>query len=303
MPDEFYHPLGRSPSPIPSTSPTPSTYRSVLQHFAEAALADPKRLHLLYTSLRAAYSNARQTILCQAEELASLKGFLSKTDDWSGAQLLQALADLNLEIIQLSASVAEEFATNARVDTRVTVIAKERDREIVRPALGREMIKLLEEREHAQDPTLVLFALQPWEVCAKPTTSRWRALTYKHARSLLTRRTDFSEPSSPDTVTPSPLNSAPSSIASASSVPPRTTGPATSFLFPLSANLLYIYGRGALSHGSIVFAPTTDRSIPEGNLRVDITPQFETDVALALANICVAATRRVDAGRRSATTP
>ncbi|TBU22717.1 hypothetical protein BD311DRAFT_614541, partial [Dichomitus squalens] len=58
---------------------------------------------------------------------------LSKTDDWSGAQLLQALADLNLEIIQLSASVAEEFATNAR-------------------------------REHAQDPTLVLFALQPWEV-------------------------------------------------------------------------------------------------------------------------------------------
>ena len=54
----------------------------------------------------------------------------------------------------------------------------------------------------------------------QPTTSRWRALTYKHARSLLIRGSAPSEPSSPDTITPSPFNSAPSSIASASSLPP-----------------------------------------------------------------------------------
>ena len=54
----------------------------------------------------------------------------------------------------------------------------------------------------------------------QPTTSRWRALTYKHARSLLARPRQSSEPSSPDTITPSPFNSAPASIVSTSSLPP-----------------------------------------------------------------------------------
>lgn len=149
-----------------SISRTP-VHAQVAQYSAEAALADPRRLRVLYTSLRATYGDARQTILSQAEELASLKSFLSKTDDWSGAQLLQALADLNSEIIQLSASIAEEFAAVLRADTRAPSAAKERDREIVGPALGEEMLKLLESREHAGDPTLVQFALQAWEVwCA-----------------------------------------------------------------------------------------------------------------------------------------
>ncbi|KAI0715841.1 hypothetical protein C8T65DRAFT_738468 [Cerioporus squamosus] len=224
----------------------------VAQHSAEAALTDPKRLLVLYTSLRATYSDARQTILSQAEELASFKSFLSKTDDWSGAQLLQALADLNAEILQLAASIADEFASSLRADTRAPSAAKERDREIVGPALGKEMLKLLEEREHAGDPTLVQFALQAWEVwCVsrvmdafcyglpievdealrlifermqreepQPTTSRWRALTYKHARSLLARPRMSSEPPSPDTANASPFNSAPASIVSTTSLPP-----------------------------------------------------------------------------------
>ena len=54
----------------------------------------------------------------------------------------------------------------------------------------------------------------------QPTTSRWRALTYKHARSLLARPRMSSEPSSPTTITPSPFNSAPASIVSTSSLPP-----------------------------------------------------------------------------------
>lgn len=260
----------RTSSATTSSSQTP-LQTQVTQYSAEAALADPKRLRVLYTSLRATYGDARQTILSQAAELASLKSFLSKTDDWSGAQLLQALADLNSEIIQLSASIAEEFASALRVDTSAPNVARERDREIVAPALGREMLKLLEEREHAGDPTLVQFALQAWEVwcvarvmdafcyglpsevdealrlifermqsegesdqvgCGyvrayidsivlepQPTTSRWRALTYKHARSLLARSRQSSEPSSPDTIAPSPFNSAPASIISTSSLP------------------------------------------------------------------------------------
>ena len=148
------------PSPAPSQAPLPIQ----AQHSAEAALSDPKRLRVLYTSLRATYGDARQTILSQAEELAALKSFLSKTDDWSGAQLLQAVADLNSEIIQVAASVAEEFAPALRLETRVPSVAKERDRDIARPALGREMLKLLEGREHASDPTLVQFAIQAWQV-------------------------------------------------------------------------------------------------------------------------------------------
>ncbi|OSC97737.1 hypothetical protein PYCCODRAFT_1113760 [Trametes coccinea BRFM310] len=227
---------------------------SISSNSAEAALSDPKRLRVLYTALRASYSDARQTILSQAEELASLKSFLSKTDDWSGAQLLQALADLNSEIIQLAASVSEEFSPALRAHEYAPSAAKERDREVVERALGPEMIRLLEDRMHAGDPTLVQFALQAWEVwCVarvleafcyglpmevdeafrmifehmhreepQPTTSRWRALTYKHAHTLLAqRRSTSSSPPSPDSpVQASPFTSAPASLASSSTLPP-----------------------------------------------------------------------------------
>ncbi|KAI0760952.1 hypothetical protein BD413DRAFT_607303 [Trametes elegans] len=230
----------------------PPPNATISSNSAEAALSDPKRLRVLYTSLRNTYGDARQTILSQAQELASLKSFLSKTDEWSGAQLLQAITDLNSEIIQLSASVSEEFSSALRAHGYAPSAAKERDREVVERALGPDMIRLLEDRIHAGDPTLVQFALQAWQVwCVarvldgfcfglpmevdeafrlifehmvreepQPTSSRWRALTYKHARSLLAKRRPSSDPPSPDSVTPSPFNSAPSSIASSSSLPP-----------------------------------------------------------------------------------
>ncbi|KAI9061148.1 hypothetical protein FKP32DRAFT_985928 [Trametes sanguinea] len=248
-----------------------SKQSSTSSNSAEAALSDPKRLRVLYTALRASYSDARQTIISQAEELASLKSFLSKTDDWSGAQLLQALADLNSEIIQLAASVSEEFSPALRAHEYAPSAAKERDREVVERALGPEMIRLLEDRMHAGDPTLVQFALQAWEVwCVarvleafcyglpmevdeafrmifehmhregmashiarcplclpvilepQPTTSRWRALTYKHAHTLLAqRRSTSSSPPSPDSpIQASPFTSAPASLASSSTLPP-----------------------------------------------------------------------------------
>ncbi|KAI0635572.1 hypothetical protein C8Q77DRAFT_578268 [Trametes polyzona] len=245
-----------APSPaqleVPQDHLQPSISITTLNS-AEAALSDPKRLRVLYTALRATYGDARQTIISQAEELASLKSFLSKTDDWSGAQLLQALADLNSEIIQLSASVAEEFSSSLRAHDHAPSAAKERDREVVERALGPDMIRLLEDRLHAGDPTLVQFALQAWEVwCVsrvldafcyglpmevdeafrlifehmhreepQPTTSRWRALTYKHAHTLLAqRRSSPSDPSSPDSTTPAPFNTAPASVASTSSLAP-----------------------------------------------------------------------------------
>ena len=66
-------------------------------------------------------------------------------------------------------------------------------------------------------------------------------------------------------------------------------GPVTSFLLPVSADALSVFGRGALSHGGIEFLPTADPSIPEGNIRVDVTPRAETSIALESANICLLA--------------
>ncbi|PIL33798.1 hypothetical protein GSI_04423 [Ganoderma sinense ZZ0214-1] len=63
--------------------------------------------------------------------------------------------------------------------------------------------------------------------------------------------------------------------------------PVTTFLVPLSADLLHIWGRGALSHGTINFRPSTDRSIPEGSVRVDITPRDYSTEALQSVNICL----------------
>ncbi|KAL1940219.1 hypothetical protein VTO73DRAFT_9171 [Trametes versicolor] len=247
-------------TPLDSTQPlaltpahleVPTNPSQQMVNSAEAALSDPKRLRVLYTALRATYGDVRQTIISQAEELASLKSFLSKTDDWSGAQLLQALADLNSEIIQLSASIAEEFSPALRQHDHAPSAAKERDREIVTLALGPEVIRLLEDRLHAGDPTLVQFALQAWEVwCVsrvldaffyglpmevneafrlifehmhreepQPTTSRWRALTYKYAHTLFVQRRSSSDPPSPDSANPSPFNSAPPSLASSSALP------------------------------------------------------------------------------------
>ncbi|KAM5544972.1 hypothetical protein V8D89_001083 [Ganoderma adspersum] len=63
--------------------------------------------------------------------------------------------------------------------------------------------------------------------------------------------------------------------------------PVTTFLVPLSSDLLYIWGRGALSHGTINFLPSTDRSIPEGSVRVDITPHDYSPEALKSVTLCL----------------
>ncbi|KAH9949897.1 hypothetical protein B0H21DRAFT_41578 [Amylocystis lapponica] len=175
---------------------------------------DTLGLRTSYDSLFSSYSVMHRALQERSEEVASLKSFLSKTDEWSGAQLIQAVRDLNAEIVQLAASVAEEFASS--LDRRVD-LTRPSDRDLVSSALGPAMTNLLASRDHAGDPTLVQFAIQAWQVCCvgrvldsfcfglptevdqfltnifermhraepQPTTSRWRALTYMHARALL----------------------------------------------------------------------------------------------------------------------
>jgi len=182
--------------------------------FPSSPPSEPATLRNTYESLLTSYSVTQRALHDRTEEVTSLKSFLSKTDEWSGAQVLQALRDLNAEIVQLAASVAEEFASS--LDRRMD-FTRQSDRELILSALGPVLTNLLATRDHTSDPTLVQFAIQAWEVVCigkvldgfcfglpsevdqalskifdhmhhtepQPTTSRWRALTYSHACALL----------------------------------------------------------------------------------------------------------------------
>ncbi|OJT13802.1 hypothetical protein TRAPUB_9649 [Trametes pubescens] len=63
-------------------------------------------------------------------------------------------------------------------------------------------------------------------------------------------------------------------------------GQTASFQLPLSADLLYIFGRGALSRGSITFTATTSHSIPRNKAQVNITPIYESSALLSMVNFC-----------------
>ncbi|KAH9928255.1 uncharacterized protein B0H18DRAFT_906836 [Fomitopsis serialis] len=210
-------------SPLPpanTLSATPRMYRT--------PSPNPVDLRTSYDSLLSSYKTAHRALQERTEEVASLKTFLSKTDEWSGAQLLQALRDLNAEIVQLAASVAEEFAS--ALDRRVDLV-RQSDRELLNSAIGPAMTNLLVTRDHSGDPTLVQFAIQAWEVfCVgrimnafcfglpadvdqflgglfeqmnrtepQATASRWRALTYNHSRRHLPLRPDAPSGSPPAT--------------------------------------------------------------------------------------------------------
>ncbi|THH00218.1 hypothetical protein EW026_g2288 [Hermanssonia centrifuga] len=175
---------------------------------------DPASLHTAYEALIATQALTHRALHDRTEEVSSLRTFLSKTDDWSGAQLLQALRDLNAEIVQLAASVVDEFSS--ALDRKVD-LTRPSDRDVVHRALGAQMEELLERRDHAADPTLLQFAIQALLVAGvrqimdafcfgvprevdnalisifegmhrlepQPTTARWRALTHAHLRTML----------------------------------------------------------------------------------------------------------------------
>jgi hypothetical protein len=122
---------------------------------------DPATLQTAYNALSMSHALVQQALRERNEEVSSLRTFLTKTDDLSGAQLIQAIRDLNSEILQLAASVADEFA--GTFDRRVNY-ARSSDRDVLYPAVGVRTTELLEEQDHQADPTFVQFAIQAWEV-------------------------------------------------------------------------------------------------------------------------------------------
>lgn len=123
--------------------------------------ATPAALQTAYAHLRTSHASVQQALRERDEEVSSLRTFLTKTDDMSGHDLMQAIRDLNSEIVQLAASITDAFA-----DTfdRRNQYARSSDRDRLYPALGEPTTTLLEEHDHLSDPTFVQFAIQAWEV-------------------------------------------------------------------------------------------------------------------------------------------
>ncbi|EIW57523.1 uncharacterized protein TRAVEDRAFT_169387 [Trametes versicolor FP-101664 SS1] len=145
----------------------------------------------------------------------SMDVFLTKTDGWSGAQIIQAVDDLNAEINHFAAAATDSctFAKRSRAKAGLGVPP---ELENCTPWLGPGLSRILAVRDHAQDPILVQLALQASiaTCCARSlslfcvgfpskldalltrilahmqtsepqaTSSRWRALTHRSIRML-----------------------------------------------------------------------------------------------------------------------
>ena len=122
----------------------------------QAQANEVHKLRTSYTEL----ANSVRTLESNSKELRSLESFLTKTDDYSGQQIIQAVHDLNTEILQLAAAVSDEFPLTRRSPG----LWKESHCEFIREAIGDGMLALLRDGDHEDDPTVVQLAVQAWEV-------------------------------------------------------------------------------------------------------------------------------------------
>ncbi|KAH9178227.1 hypothetical protein EDB89DRAFT_1843711 [Lactarius sanguifluus] len=143
-----------------------------------------------------------------------LEVFLTKTDSCSGAQVIQAVQDLNTEIIQLAAGATENVTLQGRDKTPQARMNQANKG--VTSRLGAAFAGLLVSRDHSEEPALLQFGLQACvATCVarllgvfcvglplatnelflqlhtrlhatepQATSSRWRALTLTHLRVL-----------------------------------------------------------------------------------------------------------------------
>ncbi|ESK94662.1 hypothetical protein Moror_14298 [Moniliophthora roreri MCA 2997] len=159
------------------------------------------------------------------ESLARIKTtevFMTRTDSWSGAQVLQAIHDLNSEILQFSAAATELCTFSRNNSTPTKAVAQATQDTVAR--LGPNLVKILSGRDHSQDPILVQLALQGCiSTCVaralsvfcmgyptkadnvltqiyshiyasepQPTSSKWRALAHRYVHSMYPYLDDYS---------------------------------------------------------------------------------------------------------------
>lgn len=134
------------------------------------AYSPPKNLQSRHSSLDMrrtnGYPNGRSTpsdiSLTESEEerarARSSEIYMTRTDSWSGAQVLQAIHDINSEILQFAASATElcTFDKDSRPSSSRSIQAMHE----TSSRLGPNLARILSNRDHSQDPILVQLALQ-----------------------------------------------------------------------------------------------------------------------------------------------
>ncbi|KAF7327660.1 CRAL-TRIO-N domain-containing protein [Mycena kentingensis (nom. inval.)] len=148
----------------------------------------------------------------------STEVFMTRTDALPGQQMVQAVLDLNSEIIQFATSAIELCTFEARTDASTQAIQDTRTR------LGPNIARILEAWQTGNDPTLVGLALQACiATCIaravgafalglptkaettlsqvyshiffsepQPTSARWRAITHRHVHTLYPGLAEYS---------------------------------------------------------------------------------------------------------------
>ena len=172
--DDKRHGRPRSPFPSRRHKSTPPTQRPLSGIIDPSPPPSSSTTTLSSTSSTTSYSLSSST--------KPNDPFLTKTDSWSGAEVLVAVQDLNSEILQLAAAATElvpatEKRTNkpppspsppAAATARLAHAAKD-----TAARLGQPFARLLATRDHAQDSVLIQCALQ---ACAAAHAARLLAM-------------------------------------------------------------------------------------------------------------------------------
>jgi hypothetical protein len=107
-------------------------------------------------------SGNRSNLLTDADEeraqVQSSEVFLTKADSWSGVQIIQAIQDLNSEVLQFAASVTDNSAFDRQLQSSLPKESKIVQN--VTSMLGHELAHILSTNDNAHEPTFVQFALQ-----------------------------------------------------------------------------------------------------------------------------------------------
>jgi hypothetical protein len=207
----------RTPSPARTTSTSVSS--SMMSSIADIAIPNGA------FALPGAEEEDRARIRSQ-------ETYMTRIDSWSGAQVLQAVHDINSEILQFAASVTEmctflPVTSSSSSNPRLAQSIQDTTARI-----GPNMTKILSTRDHSQDPLLVQLALQgcvshcsaralssfcigfPSKSDAvlsqiynhmqqtepQPTFAKWRALTHQHIHGIYPTLAEYSVNELSDTI-------------------------------------------------------------------------------------------------------
>ncbi|KAI5888872.1 uncharacterized protein SCHCODRAFT_02512082 [Schizophyllum commune H4-8] len=154
----------------------------------------------------------------------SMEIYMTRTDSWSGAQILQSVQDLNSEILQFAASAAELCPFGKSIGITSLTKSSAAALQDTTARLGSNMARILATKDHSQDPLLVQLAVQACVVTCiiralssfcigfpqkgdtilsqlyshiyvaepQPTSSRWRSYAHRHIHSLYPTLTEYS---------------------------------------------------------------------------------------------------------------